>query len=44
MTEYNILPKEDWERLKQMPIEQAIHTIFTIAEFNRTNKKPLYVF
>lgn len=40
MTEYNILPKEDWERLKQMPIEQAIHTIFTISEFNRTNKKP----
>lgn len=40
MTEHNILPKEDWERLKQMPIEQAIHTIFTISEFNRTNKNP----
>lgn len=40
---YNILPRETWDRLRKMTIAQAIDTIFTVAEFNRTHKHPYLI-
>lgn len=42
-SKYNLMSKADWDIFKEMGLERAIHTIFTISEYNRTSVKPLLI-
>lgn len=40
---YNLMPRSDWDAFKGMSVDQAIHTIFAVSEYNRTCEKPLLI-